>query len=445
MKSVKARIQIDSTREYIQAIKTAFEKLATPATAKSGFEDLEEIMQLHTNNPTRMNLLITVLSEQTKIMAGSQRSEANKVYGLTGEVFGTRLLAYLPKLVSSLKPRWEDPSVHIPLSEAFEAMAQHIFQQSDDPGEDFKAVAKSLLDAVRERQERRESQGNVQTGAAMCLARTLQILPLQDLMNSLDDLAKSLEELFKNPEVNCAVQLLEMLVTLIVSADSLFEEYTEKFIPILIDKMGANQDWLVKKLAIDGISALAEFIPMSLEKRKKHIIRMLKHSKTDKSAHVRKAANEALDKLNEGADDSFELSPARNDRLERAGRNQSGVNTFAEEYKADRRGGMNMTVREEAADEWVTERKRVPTRTPKYKVRFDVRGRSSEDEEPRAGDQARKPASRRSPKRRSEGQCATNVARSRHSSMMRSTDALSGQELKHSLDQIAKVRIPVKW
>eukprot|EP00826_Nyctotherus_ovalis_P017731 TRINITY_DN1523_c0_g2_i2.p2 TRINITY_DN1523_c0_g2~~TRINITY_DN1523_c0_g2_i2.p2 ORF type:complete len:329 (+),score=60.19 TRINITY_DN1523_c0_g2_i2:119-1105(+) len=328
-------------------------------------------------------------------------------------------------------------------------MAQHVFEQSDDPGEDFKVVANTLLGVVRERQERKETQGNVQTGAAMCLARTLETLPLQDLISSLEDLAKNLEELFKNPEVNCTVQLLEMLITLIVSADSLFEKHIEKFIPILIDKMGVTQDWLVKKLAIDGISALAEFIPMSLEKRRKLIVRMLRHSKTDKSVHVRKAANEALAKLNEDTDDSFELSPDKSDRPKHAGRNQSGVNAFAEEYKTDRRGGMDMTVRDEA-DEWITERKHIPTRTPKYKdegrrVRFNVRERSSEDEEFRVRDQARKSPDRGSPKRRNEKQSATDATRSRHSPMMRSTDTLNGQELKHSLDQIAKVRIAFKW
>ena len=412
--STKTNMQIDSTRGFIHAIKTALDKLTTPSTVNSVLSDLKEIMQFHTTNQTRMNLLITILFEHTKSFENLNRHQKNdtiKVYALMGEVFGENLISCVPKLISSLKLRWEDPSMHIPLSEAFEVMMQSIFKQSNNSADQFNIISLLLIDTIREKQE--NNQENIQIGAAMCLSRIVQILPLKDLMICLDDLANTLEKLLSDRKVSCTVQLLEILVTLIVSADTAFEEYTESFIPILMDKMGTNQDWLVRKLAIDAVGTLAEFVPKSLGKRKRQVILMLKQTKSDRSENVKKAAHDALTKLN-NIESSYELERGERNSVDTPEDNDI-------EHKADRR--MYMTIRDEMLNEW---EKKKQTRTPKeQKVRFSVKEGSSEDE--------KRLFERRNPYNKQDIRT--------HNPMLQSTEILSGEEIKNSLDRIAKVRL----
>eukprot|EP00826_Nyctotherus_ovalis_P031504 TRINITY_DN2518_c0_g2_i9.p1 TRINITY_DN2518_c0_g2~~TRINITY_DN2518_c0_g2_i9.p1 ORF type:complete len:526 (-),score=134.40 TRINITY_DN2518_c0_g2_i9:685-2262(-) len=292
-KSLKMKTHIETTHDLLLAINSGLSKLNSPSTIASGLKELKEIMQMHVTNNSRMCTLITVLSEQNEHMTLYHKKEITKVYGLMGEVFTESLIPFFTKIIASFKTRWDDPSLHVALSDSFGVMVHHVFRQREDQSEAFRSLLKSLLEAVKDaRQE-------AQIGAAMCLGRALQNGPPASLPLLLPDLVDELVVLFKTPGMKCLGQLFEILINTTLAIDKKFEGYAPKFIPIIIENMNPKEEWSVKKLAIDAAYTLAAIVPKVLEEQSAEIAGLLRTAKTDKSRHVRNAAHAALLKLKE--------------------------------------------------------------------------------------------------------------------------------------------------
>jgi hypothetical protein len=239
-----------------------------------------------------MNTLITVLSEQNEHMTLYHKKEITKVYGLMGEVFTESLIPFFGKLISSFKTRWEDKEFRVALSDSFGVMVHHVFNQAEET-EAFRGLIENLLEVIK------DSRQENQIGAAMCLARALQNGP--PLPPLLEYLVDELILLFKDPGIKCLGQLFEILISLILAVNKKFEEHVGKFILIIVENTDTKQEWLIRKLAIDTIYTLATIIPGSLDEQSKNIVSKLRIAKTDKSRHVRDAAQIALLKLKDGA------------------------------------------------------------------------------------------------------------------------------------------------
>ena len=290
-KPLKIKSDIRTTQELLQVIKSALIKLNTPSTIPNGVSELKEIMKLHITNNSRMNTLITAFAEPNERMNLTQKKEAARVYGIMGEVFTKSLIPYFGKIINSLKPRWNDYALHIALSDSFGVMIHHVFKKFKDQIDPFKALIQNLIEIVK------ESRQEVQIGSAMCLTRAIQNVPPEALPMLLPNFTNELLLLLKAPGMKCMSQLLEIVISIILSLDKDFEKYAAKFVPILIDNMAVKQDWSIRKLAIDAVYTLATIIPQTLEKQCNEICNLLREAKTDKIKHIRDAAHVALIKL----------------------------------------------------------------------------------------------------------------------------------------------------
>jgi len=290
----KVKAPIETNHQLLQVIKSSLDKLSNPHTVDIGLAELKEIMQAHINSATRMNTLITIITEQNEHMTTSHKKETFKAYSLMGEIFGESMLAFFPKIFPSCETKWEDPNLHVSLSDNLGIMIHHVFKQVANIEEQVAHLGnliENLLDTVKNTKQ------NVQIGAAMCLTRVIQNGPVDAIIKLLPNLSDHLVDLFNTPNIKCTGQLLEILISLILSVELSFEPFVPKFIPILLDNMASKQEWSIRKLAIDVIYTLSAFLPQSLESHVDSIINLLKEAKTDKSKHVREAAHEALIKL----------------------------------------------------------------------------------------------------------------------------------------------------
>lgn len=294
-KSLKVKTPIENTHDLLQAIKSALVKLNTSSTVSTGLAELKEIMQMHITNNARMNTLLAALSEPNERMNLSQKREAAKVYGLMGEVFTESLIPFLGKVIASIKGRWDEPALHISLSDSFGIMIHHVFKgDQEDRSASFRNIVRALLDIVK------ESKQESQIGAAMCLTRAIQNGPSSALPMLLPDLTYQMIAILKIPGVKCLGQLLEILISLAVTGEQIFDDYAVKFVPIVIEYMSPKQEWTIRKLAIDTIYTFASVFPKVLVEQNTEITTLLKQAKADKSKHIRDAAHIALTKLKEG-------------------------------------------------------------------------------------------------------------------------------------------------
>ena len=382
----KVKPQINTTRELVEVIKTSLSKLSVPYTVDEGLEELREIMKFHISNHSRMNLLISIIVEQLNNMSNCQKKEAVKAFVMLGEIFAENLLPFFSHIISALKSRWENSNFHILLSDAFGKMIHKIFERSKDSVVHFKEITKVLLSTIR------ETDKNIQIGAAMCLTRTIQNVPLRTLMTCLYEFVSELELLLKIRTIDCTIQLMEMLITLIISSDYLFEDYVDKFLPILLIKINDKTDWLMRKLAIDALAAMSEFILNGSGERMDKIIMTIKKKKDDESDHVRKAVHDALNKLGEGNSDdeeSFETPPQKDRRIVTMSLDSQIHPQYQEEYKSDKKIGNENSLyidRNYNTERWNEQRENILRKqrdnSPEYyrTARYNDPSYSSQDE-----------------------------------------------------------------
>ncbi len=290
----KVKIPIETTVQLKQAIKGALDKLNNTFTVQTGLDELKEILEVNVTSATRMNVLILILTEQNEHMSIMHKREVAKIYGIMGEVFGESLVAFISRILETCEPKLEDPQLHVAISDSLGVMMHHIFQRIEGVEEQVAhlgSTADKLLEMAR------AGRPNVQVGAAMCLTRVVQNAPPEALVAVLPQLSDCLLEFIMCPGVKCLAQILEILISLILTVELAFEPHAKKFLPALIDCMQPRQDSMIRKIAIDVVYTLAAFIPNSLSDQSEIITGSLREAKTDKSKHVREAANEALLKM----------------------------------------------------------------------------------------------------------------------------------------------------
>ena len=102
-----------------------------------------------------------------------------------------------------------------------------------------------------------------------------------------------LADILQSSTCKCQVQLLESLISLILAVETDFSAYTPLFLPSLLECM-TNQDWMVRKMAIDVIYTMAAILRDSLKPFKQEILDVLNHQRSDKIKPVREASIEAI-------------------------------------------------------------------------------------------------------------------------------------------------------
>lgn len=134
---------------------------------------------------------------------------------------------------------------------------------------------------------------SLQVGSAICLTRVIQNAPVVVLQTALPLIAAKILETMAAASCKAHTQLLESLISLILAVEGEFSQYAPQFLPLLLECM-TNNDWQVRKMAIDVIYTMAAILRQALSPFKAEILEVLNHTRSDKIKPVREATQEAI-------------------------------------------------------------------------------------------------------------------------------------------------------
>lgn len=132
-----------------------------------------------------------------------------------------------------------------------------------------------------------------QVTASLCLAKVIQNSPTEGIKRLLPKIATRIHEQTLSPHTKCKAQILECLISLVLSIEKEFEPFVKQFLPFIIE--GAqSKDQETKKMAIDVVYTIAAILPPTVAPYKDHFIDTLNESRFDKIKPIREAAIEAI-------------------------------------------------------------------------------------------------------------------------------------------------------
>lgn len=163
----------------------------------------------------------------------------------------------------------------------------------------------------------------VQAGAALCLTKIIQNAPVDALKLKLEDLWTGLLEVLNSTNCRAHTQILESLISLLLSVESDFEPYAVNFLPTLLECM-AITEWHTRKIGIDVMYTIAAILGDVITPYSKEILEVLNHWRFDKIKPVREAAIEAINLIKDldpssNIEDTFSIeSTSRKGTISRA-------------------------------------------------------------------------------------------------------------------------------
>lgn len=116
-------------------------------------------------------------------------------------------------------------------------------------------------------------------------------------------------EQINNPNTKCKAQILECVISVVLSIEKDFQPFVKQYLPFIIE-CADSKDQEIKKMAIDVIYTLAAILAPTLAMYKDHLIEVLNESRFDKQKPIREATIEAISALKE-------LPPGKQERIAR--------------------------------------------------------------------------------------------------------------------------------
>ena len=110
-----------------------------------------------------------------------------------------------------------------------------------------------------------------QAAAANCLTKVIQDTPIQPLLLTLPTVCRSILDTMAGAGFKAYMQILESLISLILSVEHEFAPYGQEFLPVLLQCVESS-DWNSRKMAIDCMYTLAAILEESIIPFKKDIL-----------------------------------------------------------------------------------------------------------------------------------------------------------------------------
>lgn len=85
-------------------------------------------MRTQVNNTEKMNILISMVSEQNDHMKLIHKREIFKIFGYAGEIFEDALLPFLNKIFVICHKRMNEPQLHAAISDSIGVIIQNVFK-----------------------------------------------------------------------------------------------------------------------------------------------------------------------------------------------------------------------------------------------------------------------------------------------------------------------------
>ncbi|CAN7133826.1 unnamed protein product, partial [Brassica rapa subsp. narinosa] len=235
------------------------------------------------------------------------RKHSVAVLSLMSRHHGESLSPHLSKMVSTVIRRLRDPdsSVRSACAAATADISAHVTTQL------FASVAKPLIETLIQ-----EGDSNVQTGAAVCLAASVEAATdpePEQLRKSLPKIGK----LLKSEAFKAKAALLSAVGSIITAGGAGSKPVLDWLVPVLVEFL-SSEDWAARKAAAEGLSRVSAAEEELAWEYKKACTAALESRRFDKVKSVRETMNRALSQWKEVANDVDEalLSPCTSSNID---------------------------------------------------------------------------------------------------------------------------------
>ena len=226
-----------------------------------------------------MGLISKIIEAPQK---GYSKPEIIRSLGIFCEIFEDKLIDFLPKIIQILLEclQEEDLELHEPIRDSFGKIAKHILSNIPLPeaGKETHVLLRNLWNLCG------DASRHTQIGSALCISKILQGVRGEILHDSVERISLKLTELLEKPECKATLQLLECIMSLLVSVDdnaSQLENSAKIVLPSVVQNI-SNSEWNVRKLALEIIYLLTALAGETLEVYRDDLIEIVEQSRYDK-------------------------------------------------------------------------------------------------------------------------------------------------------------------
>jgi len=281
----------EKLRSFNQLFLSALTKLNDIPTKQLGLEEIRNLLAQKFHALETIPFVLNILSENKDDDKNSTSKENFKVLAILADIYGNRILSFLPKILSiaSSSLKENNPQNHEPLSDALGSVIG--YGLGNISVEEGCRYINSVLNSFYILSE--SSNRYTQIGSAICIAKVIQCSPIECLRVITDQTIQKLVELLKTPRCKAHYQLLECLLSLVLAIEDnivKLKENTRHLFPVLIDNL-TNPDWNVRKISIEVIYTLSFLTKDVILSRKQELLIALNHCRFDKVRNVREIAS----------------------------------------------------------------------------------------------------------------------------------------------------------
>lgn len=202
--------------------------------------------------------------------------------GILAEVFDNRLLDFFPKILHIITKRLRenDPQVNATCADTIGVVIS-ICLRGLTPDQSYKhltTIFRTFFNIFTKNSKQ------AQIGAALCIAKAVQMSHVESLYNMIDELVQKLLDIMKWPTCQAHLQIIEAMLSLILAAEDNHEKLKHNallILPVIIENM-PNPDWNVRKISVEVIYTISVLIPEVLLLGKHELLETLNQLRFDK-------------------------------------------------------------------------------------------------------------------------------------------------------------------
>ncbi|KAJ0247604.1 hypothetical protein HA466_0160420 [Hirschfeldia incana] len=287
-----------SSPDLKQRVIACLNKLADRDTLTLAAAELDSIARNLTHDS--FSSFLSCIHNTDSSSKSPVRKHSVAVLSLMSRHHGESLSPHLSKMVSTVIRRLRDPesSVRSACAAAAADISAHVTRQP------FASVTKPLIETLIQ-----EGDKNVQNGAAVCLAASVEAAvdpEPEQLRKSLPKIGK----LLKSEAFKAKAALLSAVGSIITAGGAGSKPVLDWLVPVLIEFL-SSEDWLTRKSAAEALSKVGTAEEELAWQYKKASTAALESRRFDKVKSVRETMNRTLSQWKEvsnGVDEAL-LSP----------------------------------------------------------------------------------------------------------------------------------------
>jgi hypothetical protein len=280
-----------SFQDNSSLLSSALSKLGATDTQQKGIEEVKDYLRNHKLNDEKMNHFLASLTPNNEHMLSiGHKREFIKLYGTFAEILEAEAVPYLSKIFAALSKKLKE--CNSALNDGISLAYAQVVHNTLHTLPDLESSCSQLLGILRGLFENMNSTNKViQVGSGLCITKIVQHSPLECLVFLLDRLSLKLVQVLSSCKAHC--QVVEAIISLVLSVEQRFEPFTARTVPELINH-AFEEDYMCRKQVAEALYTLAAVVPQSVSQFAEEILQVLNKLRTDKAKPVRESAVEAM-------------------------------------------------------------------------------------------------------------------------------------------------------